>query len=158
MKTEIKTEAQAYADSIAAGLTAWAIAAEWQVAAEEDEDGEAISLADYIADTYPDFKDLAYTSEIAEQLHNVDTIGEAWEVYLSDVLSVELTGTLNGNGWEVTGAKMWVTLGGPNCFIEWNMSAHVAVCCQWGSDRGYAGVYCSGLGEALQCYVEGVTV
>lgn len=151
------TEAQAYADSIAARLTAWAVAADWQVSAEEGEDGEVITLADYIADNYPYFADLAYASEIAEQLNNVETIEEAWDVYLSDALSVEITGKHNGNGWTVTGTEVWVTHGGPNCFIEWNESEWVAVHCQWGSDRGFTVVDCSGLAAALRCYVEGVT-
>ena len=62
---ETKTEAQAYADSIAAGLQAWTVAADYAMAVEENDNGELVTLTEYVAKYYPDFTDIAGAEELA---------------------------------------------------------------------------------------------
>jgi len=161
MNTSIETtnEAQAYADSIAAGLKAWTVAADFIADAAEEDNGELLTLASYVAEYYPDFTDIAGAEELAtDQLATIDSIGEAWDIYLADALCVELTGKHGGTGWTVTGAEITVTYGGPSCWIEWNGSDRLTVRAAWGQDKGYTSVHCSGLADALASYVENVNI
>ena len=156
---ETKTEAQAYADSIAAGLQAWTVAADYAMAVEENDNGELVTLTEYVAKYYPDFTDIAGAEELAaDQLSTIDSIGWAWDIYLADALCVELTGKHDGTSWTVTGAEVTVTYGGPSCWLEWNGSERITVRASWGSDKGYTSVNCAGLADALELYVESVSI
>ena len=152
---ETTTEAQAYADSIAAGLTTWQVAAEYVIAVEEDDNGELLTLGAYVAEYYPDFTNIAAAEELAvDPLSTIESINEAWALYLDEALEVELTGKHDGRDWNVTGAEVTVTYGGPSCWIEWNGAAGLTVRASWGQDKGHTSVYCAGLVDALTAYVE----
>lgn len=164
MENEKTNEAQRYADDIAAHLYAWGIAAEYVAAlaagdADDDETGEALDLSEwgplngYTAD------DVAAAADIARgELLECDTVAEAWNTYLENVLAVELTGKHDGTEWTVTGAEVTVTYGGPSCWLEWNGGAGLTVRASWGSDRGSVQVDCDGLCDALAAFAEGVTL
>ena len=157
--TETTTEAQDYADSIAAGLQAWTVAADYVMAVEENEEGELVTLTEYVAKHWPDFTDISAVEElVTDQLSTIESTSEAWALYLSEALCVELTGKHDGSSWTVTGAEVTVTYGGPSCWIEWNGSARLTVRASWGQDKGYASVHCSGLADALATYAEGVSI
>jgi len=164
MKNENETnEAQRYVDDIAAHLRAWGVAAEYVEAREsghaDDEDGNLLGPCEW-AEANGYAADIASAAaEIANgELDGVDTIAEAWNTYLENVLAVELTGKHDGSAWEVTGAEVTVTSGGPSCWLEWNGGAGLTVRASWGSDRGSVRVDCDGLCDALAAFAEGVTL
>jgi len=50
-------------------------------------------------------------------------------------LEWKATGENSGNGWEITGAKMLRTFGGPNCWLVWDGGSSILVSTYWGGDE-----------------------
>lgn len=157
MKEDTKTkETQAYAESIAAGLVDWQLAAEF-VACHND--ASTYTLADYAAEHCSQCTDIDNAFRIiTDNLTSPDflvlSVADAWDVYLQGALSVKLIGANDGSGWRVSGAEITLTFGGPSCWIEYNGSQDLAVCVSWWGDVHSASVQCSGLVDALERYVE----
>lgn len=82
----------------------------------------------YIREDLISLYNAVYTAEEQEERENN---GEACSLYdyFSDVLDFEYT--INSNK-EYIGVKVWVTLGGPNIWID---TRHCEVCGAWGSER-----------------------
>lgn len=104
----------------------------------------------------------AQVSSIVEVLDNIDsgmyvvdpnyhedgtTPAEAW---LDEQLSLEYTGkrTLFGN-WEITGAVITVTTGGPHIEVRWTFSNVFVVEGWWGSQHVVQRVECDDLHDLL---------
>jgi hypothetical protein len=158
MVTEVEiNEAQRYAENIAAHLYAWKVAAEYIDAGYDGETedkvtGELVSLREWAELNCYNPEHIADAADIArgELADYVQTVPEAWDLYIGSALCVELIGKHDGSGWTVTGAELTVTAGGPSCWVEWNGSRDwVTVRCAWGSDRGAVVVDCAGLCEAF---------
>lgn len=154
--TENINEAQRYADSIAEGLDAWQVAAEYVAAlaageADDEVTGDALDITEWAPLNGYEGDVVDAAAAIArEDLLECDTIEGAWDIYVGTALCVELTGKNDGGGWTVTGAEVTVTSGGPSAWIEWDGSReYVTVRCAWGSDRGNRYAIATGLCAAL---------
>lgn len=169
--TENINEAQRYADSIAEGLNAWQLAAEYIEAREEGNaeceiTGEILSLREW-ADALgrsttglnrPDWIDRATDIALDELNDHVQTVADAWSWYIGTSLCVEVLGKHDGSEWTATGVEVTVTAGGPSCWIEWDGSDCVRVRAAWGSDCGAAVVTdCADLCAALEGCMEVVS-
>ena len=90
-----------------------------------------------------------------------EEIGDFWEaslwsMWLDSTLDVKLTDRIGQDGWEVTGAVVLVTYGGPNVIIDWRCSTNtVSVVASWWSEQSRVIFHAPGLCYALAAFAEG---
>ena len=79
----------------------------------------------------------------AEARESVERYAPAFPDYCNWAgLEFSALGYNSGNGWEVTGAKLLRSFGGPNCWILWeDGSSSVLVSVYWGGDEYAQRVY-----------------
>lgn len=85
------------------------------------------------------------------KLYDGETVDECESLldYIADALDVEYT--LNSNR-ELIGVRVYVTLGGPNCWID---TRNGEVVCCWGTDRASAWL-ASEVCEEIDTYFEDI--
>lgn len=85
-----------------------------------------------------------------------DDAGEVVTAWVDGVLDVEVNGTHNGNGWEVTEVAFLVAFGGPTARVVWDGSSTLAVRCSWWSEEIVRRVECDVLATCAEGIAESV--
>ena len=134
MTTETRTnEAKAYALQIANEVRALeaVLGGEYD---DLDDDAYAEMTPDERAEA-DEAKEVreAMADEAREELG--DYVPSIFDYCNSFGLEWKVTGENCGTGWEVTGAKMLRTFGGPNCWIIWDGGSTMLVSAYWGGDE-----------------------
>jgi hypothetical protein len=99
--------------------------------------------------------------ELFESMRSTAGDGDDYAPNLVDYLNGEcldwtvLGERSNGDDWTVTGARICRTLGGPNCFIEWqDGQTSLLVTVKWGGEsadqRVYAPITAAAIGELAE--------
>ena len=81
-----------------------------------------------------------------------DDAGDVVSAWVDGVLDVEVNGTHNGHGWEVTEIAFLVAFGGPTARVVWDGSSTLAVRCSWWSQEVTRRVECGPLSDWAEEY------
>lgn len=81
---------------------------------------------------------------------------EAVAAWVDGIVDVEVNGTHNGHGWEVTEIAFLVAFGGPTARVVWDGSSKLAVRCSWWSQEVTRRVECGPLSDWAEEYAEAI--
>lgn len=87
---------------------------------------------------------------------SVDDAGDVVSAWVDGVLDVEVNGTHNGHGWEVTEIAFLVAFGGPTARVVWDGSSTLAVRCSWWSQEVTRRVECGPLSDWAEEYAAAI--
>ena len=159
-----QTRTEAEADGIAAGLLAWdKLAQAWHEAVTDCDEA-----AEYVERKFQESDDAtdAEAWSLAREFGECDDVWERCReedrspaaLWLDDALEVVATATIRpGERPTLTGARVLLTLGGPNVWVQWkDGSDRLTIEVYWGGSEARRSAYVPQLVVALSEYVEQV--